>query len=54
MLTIESYIKSQLPKDAFLEQIAQKAVSEKYIDQEYDKLVKELKGKKRIKVSFFN
>jgi parvulin-like peptidyl-prolyl isomerase len=45
------YIKLQLPKEMFLEQIMQKSISDKQIDEEYNKIVKELKGKKRIKVS---
>jgi peptidyl-prolyl cis-trans isomerase C len=46
-----AYIMTQLPKEIFLEQIVKKAVSEKEIDEEYNKMIKDLKSKKRIKVS---
>jgi peptidyl-prolyl cis-trans isomerase C len=44
-------ISQQLPKEIYLEKIVQKSVSDREIDNEYNKIVKELKGKKRIKVS---
>jgi peptidyl-prolyl cis-trans isomerase C len=44
-------VKEQLPKEVFLEQIMKKSVSDKQINDEYNKLINELKHKKRIKVS---
>jgi peptidyl-prolyl cis-trans isomerase C len=44
-------VQERLPRDIFLEQIMTKSVSDKQINNEYNKLIEELKHKKRIKVS---